>query len=329
MVRDIERIENDLITLDHRVAAIAKTLHETYGSYLTVLGQAVRQQLTTAAYQICTQGYPEQFLALSYAQRQQLQQTLQATAKQGQTYLLELLTQREDSPTSAQAEPTEDGELEVPSSQVEPSSSVDEAASGSIADHPPPPVTPPASNQTESEPESPQTILRMLRSRQSPPTALLQWHDTLEHSITDLLRTVSRQVNHLLQDSGIVPKYFPEPMLEAAAKSEAFEAIAGPPNLLSLTVEAIEVPPSSANDSSADKKPKSTGNPAISSMKIMAIHMRLSEIEFVDSSVMSWRTRLRETIVQLKALEQDYYKVQRELAFAKAEAAWRSSWVTE
>ncbi|MCS6812285.1 MAG: hypothetical protein NZ772_01735 [Cyanobacteria bacterium] len=330
MARNVEQIEHDLARLNERLAAIGQTLHETYSNYLTVLGQAVKQQLIGAAYQICTQGYPEQFLSLSLAQRQQFQQALQQVAKQGQAQLSELLS-RDDGQHNPSSEQVEQKKMDpVPLAQVLAflSRGVSQASPNADEGQPSSGLTQPDAGQSASE--SLQNSLRFSRPRRSPPTALLHWHESIEQAIAEMLRHLSRQVNHLLQESGILPKYFPEPVLEAAAKAEAFETMAaGPPNLLSLTVEAIELPTEDNSSNQKSEKPKSSGTTVIPPLRIMAVQMRLSEIEFVDSSVMSWRNRLRETILQLKALEQDYQKVQRELAVANAEAAWRSSWVSE
>ncbi|QYO65105.1 hypothetical protein [Leptolyngbya sp. 7M] len=91
MVRAVKQIERELAALDQTVAAIAQAFHTTYQQYLAALGKATRQQLVLAGYHICTHAYPDQFLELSLNQRQELQQTLQQLAKQGQTELLECL----------------------------------------------------------------------------------------------------------------------------------------------------------------------------------------------------------------------------------------------
>lgn len=331
MARNIEQIEHDLTKLDGRLAAIGQTLHEIYHNYLTVLSQAVKQQLIGAAYQICTQGYPEQFLSLSLAQRQQFQQALQQIAKQGQVQLLELLSHgdRQHSPSWEQTEQKRMDPALLAQVLTLLSRGVSQATSSANEGQSSSEV--PQFSAEQSSSESLQNSLQFPKLRRSPPTALLHWHESLEQTIAEMLRHLSRQVNHLLQESGILPKYFPEPVLEAAAKSEALETMAvGPPNLLSLTVEAIELPTGeSSSPNQKTEKPRPAGTTSIPPLKIMAVQMRLSEIEFVDSSVMSWRNRLRETTLQLKALEQDYQKVQRELAVANAEAAWRSSWVPE
>src|SRR3712207_1737539 len=88
MVGSVERIAQDIAALDKAVAELAEELHGSYSNYLAVLGQAVRQQLILASYHVCTQGYPEQFLSLSFSQRQQLQQTLRNLAQQVHEELL-------------------------------------------------------------------------------------------------------------------------------------------------------------------------------------------------------------------------------------------------
>ena len=85
----IEQIEQDIAAIEKAMEAIAAELRSVYTSYLTALGQAVRQQLILASYHLCTQGYPASFLSLSFSQRQQLQQAIR---KLGQQAAAELLT---------------------------------------------------------------------------------------------------------------------------------------------------------------------------------------------------------------------------------------------
>jgi hypothetical protein len=60
--------------------------------------------------------------------------------------------------------------------------------------------------------------------------------------------------------------------------------------------------------------------------KIMAINLRLGEIEFADAALSSERKQIRNILVQLNRLGQEYQKKQRERSIAEAEAAWRASW---
>ncbi|NET33555.1 MAG: hypothetical protein F6K19_16280 [Cyanothece sp. SIO1E1] len=142
----------------------------------------------------------------------------------------------------------------------------------------------------------------------------------LERGLTQTLQKLSQDANHLLQQYGILPKHLPEPVLMAAAKSDAAtEIVSGPPNLLNLLVEN---PPrdNPKNAESADK-PK---RPSVT--HIMAIHLRLSEIEFTDAGVSAWRTKIRGILGRLKTLGRNYEKKHKEKAIAEADAAWRASW---
>jgi len=95
-------------------------------------------------------------------------------------------------------------------------------------------------------------------------------------------------------------------------KAEAAEAVAGPPNLLNLLVET---------ENSLESGSTMT--------QLLAIHLRLSEIEFADSTVMAGRNQIRKLSAKASQLGRDYQKKQRERAVAEAEAAWRSSWFEE
>lgn len=244
MARAIERIERDIAALEEAVSAIAVELRSTYASYLTALGQAVRQQTVVASYHVCTQGYPESFLGLSFSQRQQLQQAIRMLGQQTSDQLL-------------------------------------------------------AHTNTDSP-------------RPSNPEDLAQWQQNLEQAIANTLKKTNRETNNLLQQAGILPNKLPVPVLEAAANSSeaSTEVMAGPPNLLNLLIETEN------NQESEDS----------TVTQIVAIHLRLSEIEFTDATVRAGRNQIRNLEVRLKSLGREYYKKQRERAVAEAEAAWRASW---
>ncbi len=84
----------------------------------------------------------------------------------------------------------------------------------------------------------------------------------------------------------------------------------GPPNLLNLIIE-IENDEESANSNVTH---------------IMAINLRLGEIEFADSTLLSQRKQIRNILIQFGKLGREYQKKHQELTIAEAEAAWRSSW---
>ena len=264
MARAIERIERDIAALEEAVSAIAAELRSAYASYLTALGQAVRQQLILASYHLCTQGYPESFLRMPFSQRQQLQQAIQMLGQHASDQLIAHTK-------VGSAHPTTEEE--------------------------PHPLTPSSSD------------------RPSNPMELVQWQQNIEIAIANTLKTTSREANRLLQQAGILPQKLPSPLLEAAANSSeaSAEPIVGPPNLLNLLIETEN------NQESEDS----------TVTHIVAIHLRLSEIEFADAAVRAGRNQIRNLEVRVRSLGREYYKKQRERAVAEAEAAWRASWFDE
>lgn len=146
----------------------------------------------------------------------------------------------------------------------------------------------------------------------SNPIELAEWQQDLEEAIVETLKKVSHDANFLLQKAGILPKKLPEPILAAAAAaSEASaEVMPGPPNLLNIVIEIN-------NDQESEDS---------SLTQIITINLRLGEIEFADTTLLSGRKQIRNILVNLNKLGRDYQKKQRELKIAEAEAAWRASW---
>ncbi|MEH1864464.1 MAG: hypothetical protein V7K69_05520 [Nostoc sp.] len=147
----------------------------------------------------------------------------------------------------------------------------------------------------------------------SNPIELVKWQQNLEEVTQDILKKLSHDANVLIQKSGVLPKKLPEPILAAAAAaaSEASaEVMPGPPNLLNLVIE-IE------NEQQSEDSALT---------QIMAINLRLGEIEFAEVALSSERRQIRSILVQLNKLGREYQKKHRERAIAEAEAAWRASW---
>ena len=92
MVKASGQIEKELELLQRQTEAMANALEPLYDSYLKALSEAGKRQLVMAAYHLCTRAYPDKFLALSWEQRNQVQQGLQALS--GQIYS-QLNAQRE------------------------------------------------------------------------------------------------------------------------------------------------------------------------------------------------------------------------------------------
>ena len=59
------------------------------------------------------------------------------------------------------------------------------------------------------------------------------------------------------------------------------------------------------------------------------IHLRLSEIEFAETNVAVWRSRIRKKMAHLKQVGHAFKEAERQLAIARAEDAWRASWTND
>ncbi|GAB4196430.1 MAG: hypothetical protein Fur006_43910 [Coleofasciculaceae cyanobacterium] len=291
MARAIERIEQDIAALEDAIAVLKEEFYKAYSHYLTLLGQAVRRQLILASYQVCTQGYPEAFLSLSFNQREKLQQSIQQLGKKIQEQLLSYL---ESSNNLSQIEPTDSDEL-----TAEPSLESSEQPPQDDPEPPPEPVD--SSEATAITPKEPTQTEQ-----------LAQWQEQLEEAIAQTLQTLSLDTNRLLQQAGILPSKLPTAVLEAAAKADASteSATAGSPNLLNLIMET---------DSEDDSEDSTL-------TRIIAINLRLLEIEFADPALSVGRNQIRNLAAKGNTLHRQYHKRQRERSVAQAEAAWRASW---
>lgn len=283
MARPLEIIDQDIAELEQAAQDLAGQFQKTYSHYLTALGQAVRQQMILAGYHICTQGYPEHFLDLSLPQKQQLQSKLRSIVKKAEAEAIALVEdpKPEDSPVILVVEGlSQEG---TPAQDI---SLVEEELSPleEIAD----------------------------------PENLSNWQDRIELGIIKLLQQVSHETNQVLHAAGIGSKNVPAMLLEAAGKLPNNEAIGGPPNLVTLTLEAqgTEDLPQMPGLASLLKGP----------IHIMAVHLRLTDLEFADSRLSASRGQIRSLSGRLNSLKRDYHQKQRERAIAQAESAWRASW---
>jgi hypothetical protein len=134
----------------------------------------------------------------------------------------------------------------------------------------------------------------------------------LEEAIAQTLETLSLNSNRLLQETGIIPSKLPAAVLEAAAKADSSteSVTVGSPNLLNLLMET------ESEDDSEDS----------TLTRIIAINLRLSEIEFADPALNAGRNQIRNLSAKRNTLHREYHKKQRERSVAQAEAAWRASW---
>lgn len=357
MVRAVAQIEQEIAALDQTVSAIAQAFYDAYQQYLTALGKAMRQQFVLAGYHICTHAYPEQFLSIALEQRQSLQQSLQQLAKQGQIELLDCLTPVQIAFAQTEASSEIDDSADESSDQEEQPEELTDFASSEQAqlelsqsessfdaefsenpeliielDAPTPELTEPSLDQPALELDMPvaspdagsalllsepaQTSSASLAVSSHPsanrllhPKDIAYWQNHLEEAIAEVLQNLSHTTNCVLQQANILPSQLPEPILEVATKADlSSEAVASPPNLLNLLIEA----------DGEDEK--------LSMTQVMAMRLRLSEIEFGDAATAAHRSKLRHLTTQLGKLGREYQRKQKERAVAQAEAAWHSSW---
>lgn len=344
MARAIERIERDIEALEEKISAIASELEAACTGYLTILGQALRQQLILASYHLCTQGSPESFLRLSLSQRQKLQKALRQLGTQASEQLIDY-TKSESSTSTTDDEQTDededDDELDESLDELSLSEKIilnlggrDAIAFAEIAiandESPFEMEENELSEETiESDPEIKQQVpalpkisilpkiipikpLRFAKINPSNPLEVSKWYQSIELATQYNLKKTSHEANLLLQKANILPQKFPQAILEAAtaAADTSSEMVPAPPNLLNLVIEV-------GNN-------RKSGESGLT--KIMAINLRLAEIEFADSTLSSQRKRINEILMGLQKLRRDYLKKQRERSIAEAEGAWRASW---
>ncbi|NJN73880.1 MAG: hypothetical protein HC799_14240 [Limnothrix sp. RL_2_0] len=334
MVKAIEQIRQDLHKITDRVAQVKQNLETCYEDYLDGLGLSLERQLIMAAYQLCTRVYPQNFLQLSYAQREKMQQQLRHMGQEIHGNLCTVLTD----PPPAEPEPeillTKAIEVDdrdtVDKELLEVFESIDEVLADPDASTA---IASPKEEEQESdnlEANQRNTELSELAERiaeslagmvhqdeeeaidDGSPEALVQWYKSTEKSIRQVLNQGSRKVNRLLQDATILPESVSPQVLELAIQNNH------PPsssphasNLINLIIEA-----------DMGKKNKKR-------IRVTAIHLNLSELEFGDAQVSSKRGHIREQLGKIRQLKKYYKKSKKDLAIAEAEAAWRSSWHEE
>lgn len=317
-----ERIEQDLAALEESLTAFNLEFRNTYESYLTALGQAVRQQLVLASYHLCTQVMPDAFLKLSFNERQKMQHSVRLLAAISQEKLRTLGTQEEvaeeveeDLQEDLQEDLEDDLQEDEDDDEIEEYDEMAEYENRQEDDN--------IDDDRDIEEQEDSIIHYQFPAKKhelptNSPEALARWQRNLEKAIFNIIKLLSRDTNRLLQQSGILPNQLPEQVLEAAYQAESSgESVAGPPNLLNIIIET-------GTSSPSESLGKRRGTTAI---QITAIKLRLSEIEFADAATSAGRQQIRNLSTRLNALGRDYQKKQRELAVVEAESAWRSSWI--
>lgn len=365
MVGTSDSIRKEIDAIETATDAVAEELQQLYQSYLKKLGAATKRQLVMTSFQLCTQAYPEAFLKLSPKQREQLQQQLQALAEQGQEQLLGLLGEADDWRTApidrmppalmaalekAQlAVKSEEEEEETPSPEAE-SEALDEADEGAADENSPSTAPSPQDTEEESMTDGPMTkamlmnvVMEAIEANRAAdgdeitPARLAQHYITIEREIRQILQELSKSVNFLLQEAKVLPN-LPNAVLSAAAAAELPAERASSPNIVNVLIdmgdnrqeelanEVDEDEDGDEDDEGDDEDRDDEDNHSRTMAHLVALNLRLSDIEFADTRLSITRNQIRQTLSKLKRMAKQYQKKRRELSIAEAEAAWRSVW---
>lgn len=290
MTGRLHHLKQELAALEEKTTQFAETLRNYYQTYLKTLSQSVYKQSILASYQICTQKYPQEFINLSYSQRQQLQDEIKIVGKMAEVKLIELLNKKHKKNKEESINLLEEMLLGIASETVD-DAEVEEIML-----------------------ENSETFSNIKN-----PDDLIDWTKHLEKGMTQVLDHLSMELNHHLQKFKILPIQLPKQVLDMAIQAEEPEHTAGgQPNLLNVVIEAGN------KENNAENLEEKIVHAKVT--KLVAIHLRLSEIEFTEPTLNLQRKPIRHILEQINQLKKQYHKKQKECAIAEAETAWRSSW---
>ncbi|HIK23951.1 MULTISPECIES: hypothetical protein [unclassified Thermosynechococcus] len=115
MSGNLEAVEREILGLQGMLLTALAEMRQLYDVYLEMLAPIARQQLITVSYQVCTQVFPEQFLSLEDAERQELQRQIAELAIALESTILGLQPRGQADQTPAQE--ATNGEEDSTSSQ--------------------------------------------------------------------------------------------------------------------------------------------------------------------------------------------------------------------
>jgi hypothetical protein len=333
MVNSVEQIQQEMAALDRTTAAIAHDFHTLYTTYLKVLGESVRQQLILAGYHVCTQGYPNQFVELSISQQQELQQSLRELAQQVQANMLETLSEPDMTKPSLSPLPSD--------------------ASTAPPNHPSTlkvaSLTPDSLAEWQDILE--QSIAGELQTASHLANRILQQADILPKKLPEvLLQAVGKsEMAEMSAPSPNLLNVLIESMDEGDQKSNRGGLIddldddLDEDDLDEDDLDEDDLDEDDLDEDDLDEELESelasqlasqlehdrTSDRSSAIVHIVAVHLRLAEIEFADPKTTVLRNRIRSHSNKLKSLGRQYRRKRREFAIAQAQAAWRASWIGE
>lgn len=289
MSKSIKQLRNDLTILNEKIKDLATNLQDLYYHYFEHLSSVVKRQLTVATYQICTQKYPTAFLDLSYQKRYDLQKKIKGLEAVFKENLFKALSSIKFINNQVIQEFYTKIIKAISEEEISPQENLSDVE---ITENS-------KTDLTQEEELDSQDLIKLQ----------LDIEDCLEESLTN----ISHRTNKYLQEAHILPNKIPSKIIEMALQAEENTSlVSGAPNLLSLLVERED-----KSDHNIDVTP------------IVAVCLRLTEIEFNDPSLNLIRQKINTFLKQLDELDNEYQRKRQKYSIALAESAWRSSWHEE
>ncbi len=301
MAKSIKQLREDLAVLETNISVLANDVEEIYRKYLECLIPIAGRQLILATYHICTQKYPLSFLKLSFQERHNLQQGFQKLQGELRKNLAEEIIKL-DYFNSDYLQELRD--LLLPDNKTISAelNSENQGVEKINSDH-----------DREENRENIDLGSKENDKSDLNPYQLRKFGLEMDLCIHNSLIEISQRANKYLQRVDILPRHLPSKILEMALQSEDRTSVMNEaPNLLNLLVE---------RELSKDEDQKNRDITAIT-----AVCLRLSELEFGDSSLIMLRSQMREIFAKIENVTDKYSKLQHQYAIAQAESAWRTSW---
>jgi hypothetical protein len=102
----LEQLYRDIENLKKKAAEVGRDLRPLLTEYVSVLGGAVSKQLVLSSFYLCTQVYPDAFLALSVSERESLQKNIQSLGDRLAGSLSEVQRPLQDLELEREVDPT-------------------------------------------------------------------------------------------------------------------------------------------------------------------------------------------------------------------------------
>jgi hypothetical protein len=352
MIRSLSTIREQLSQLESHTQDLYRQLCYSYLHYLQLLDQQINRQLVLAVHHICTQLYPSEFLELSPKEHQQLQRETRQLGAQFQSRFFTQLQRRglemeganlTELPAPEGAEDLTLGEVEKVDNNLNIQeyldARVEEAQEGEIDS-----VTEETAEALLSKitamASSGELMEMLLGPPERPsrpqwhyplghPETLANWGSMVEESLEQVLEQISLAANQILQRARIIPHPLPAKVLEIALQAEENGAIPHRgklPHVLTLFIEMTQLSETVSSQEEGEDSPPAEAQKPSKVLKVVAIRLKLNELEFQDAALVASRKQLRQLAEHLKKLHKHHQHLHREQQIIAAENAWRASW---